>query len=57
MSKEDSSTKSKLKGQDNYLEWSKRFEHMAVIKKWGSFKDSLFIVTQDNDKADEALEC
>ena len=33
----EESSKIKLKGQSNYLQWLKRFKTMAKFEKWGSF--------------------
>ncbi|MEY5045630.1 MAG: hypothetical protein RL713_855, partial [Bacteroidota bacterium] len=46
--------KFKLKGQINFIEWTKRFEAMAKIKQWGKFKDNKFVTTEA--KENEAFE-
>ena len=46
--------KFKLRGQINFIEWSKRFEAMAKIKQWGKFTDGKFITTEG--KESEAFE-
>ena len=38
--------KFKLRGQINFIEWSKRFEAMAKIRQWGKFTDGKFITTE-----------
>jgi hypothetical protein len=47
--------KFKLKGQINFIEWTKRFQVMAKIKQWGQFnRDNKFITT--TGKEEEAFE-
>jgi hypothetical protein len=49
---EDSKTKSKLRGQENYIEWFKRFQILTKIKKWGSIQDGKFNPTSVDTEND-----
>ena len=56
MTVEESKGKIKLRGQENYLEWAKRFQVLATIKNWGTFKDGKFTSSVSNEKIAEAFE-
>jgi hypothetical protein len=43
MTTETSKNKLILKGRENYLEWSKRFEAISLIEDWGTVKNGVFI--------------
>ena len=42
MTTETSKNKLILKGRENYLEWSKRFEAMAITEEWGNIEAGIF---------------
>ena len=42
----------KLKGQENYIEWSKRFKVLAKIKKWGRIEGNLFVPKSEVEEAE-----
>ena len=54
MTSDESKSKSKLRGQVNYIEWAKRFQAFAKIKNWGTFNKGKFIPAPD--KSGEAFE-
>jgi hypothetical protein len=49
MTDKDSKSKTKLRGQENYIEWSKRFELKARLNEWGTFSNGQFTVNGDMD--------
>ena len=53
MTSDDTKNRSKLRGQENYIEWSKRFETLARIEKWGSFLNGKFV--SEKSKSDDAF--
>ena len=48
MTSDDTKKRSKLRGQENYIEWSKLFETLARIEKWGSFLNGKFVSDKTN---------
>ncbi len=49
----EESSKIKLKGQSNYLQWLKRFKTMAKFEKWGSFVNETYIPTAEASAVEE----
>jgi hypothetical protein len=50
MTTETSKNKLILKGRENYLEWSKRFEAMAIIEDWGDIENGVFISSSEEEE-------